>query len=255
MRADDLFKAYPKLRAVNVEFVNRDATDGGSYSNETNTIYVNENSSLPHEEVLAHEIQHAIQHIEGFARGGNTNTTALKETPEYKAWEDLVSNLREESPEEKELNETISRYADRYNTIFDFIENASNQGLKDKETANLIDRQKAYLEELETEIDNMTDKLEALGHKRGEKVQLALDSVNSVLYNLYNRLAGEVEARNVQKRMGLTEDQRRNSLAAETEDVSRDDQIFCSATVAKATWEAAQTSAWLRLALTLRARA
>jgi hypothetical protein len=42
----------------------------------------------------------------------------------------------------------------------------------------------------------------------------------------YENLAGEVEARNVQKRLGMTDEERRNSLAAETEDVARKDQIF-----------------------------
>ena len=42
----------------------------------------------------------------------------------------------------------------------------------------------------------------------------------------YNRLSGEVEARNVQKRMNMTLEERRNSLASETEDVTREDQIF-----------------------------
>lgn len=38
-------------------------------------------------------------------------------------------------------------------------------------------------------------------------------------------MAGEVEARNVQKRLGMTDEERRNSLASETEDVNRDEQI------------------------------
>lgn len=42
----------------------------------------------------------------------------------------------------------------------------------------------------------------------------------------YHRLAGEVEARNVQSRIGMTPDQRRATLLAETEDVAREDQIF-----------------------------
>lgn len=41
----------------------------------------------------------------------------------------------------------------------------------------------------------------------------------------YHALAGEVEARNVEARMGMTDEERRNSLAEETEDVNRDEQI------------------------------
>lgn len=43
---------------------------------------------------------------------------------------------------------------------------------------------------------------------------------------MYNRLAGEVEARNTEKRIGMTEEERRASLASETEDVAREDQIL-----------------------------
>ena len=42
----------------------------------------------------------------------------------------------------------------------------------------------------------------------------------------YNELSGEVEARNVQSRMNMTPEERRNTLASETEDVAREDQIF-----------------------------
>ena len=45
-------------------------------------------------------------------------------------------------------------------------------------------------------------------------------------FELYNRLAGEVEARNTEKRIGMTEEKRRASLASETEDVAREDQIL-----------------------------
>ena len=47
----------------------------------------------------------------------------------------------------------------------------------------------------------------------------------SIGYDAYHRLAGEVEARNVSERMKMTDEQRRQSLAADTEDVPRDEQI------------------------------
>ena len=42
----------------------------------------------------------------------------------------------------------------------------------------------------------------------------------------YTRAAGEVEARNTEKRIGMTEEERKASLASETEDVAREDQIL-----------------------------
>lgn len=45
-------------------------------------------------------------------------------------------------------------------------------------------------------------------------------------HSLYIRSAGEVEARNTQSRRNISEEQRRNTLLADTEDVSRDQQII-----------------------------
>lgn len=45
-------------------------------------------------------------------------------------------------------------------------------------------------------------------------------------YVEYTKLGGEAEARNVQARMGMNDEERRASLATETEDVAREDQIF-----------------------------
>ena len=51
-------------------------------------------------------------------------------------------------------------------------------------------------------------------------------SVSDDDFGSYKSLAGEVESRNVESCMGMSAAERRASLAAETEDVSREDQIF-----------------------------
>ena len=45
-------------------------------------------------------------------------------------------------------------------------------------------------------------------------------------FKSYRSLAGEVESRNAQNRMSMTEEERRNTLLSETEDVAREDQIL-----------------------------
>lgn len=42
----------------------------------------------------------------------------------------------------------------------------------------------------------------------------------------YNNYAGEVESRNVERRMEMSPEERRSSLASDTEDISREDQLF-----------------------------
>ena len=56
--------------------------------------------------------------------------------------------------------------------------------------------------------------------------KLSHDLENMTDAELYALVAGEVEARNVARRMDMTPDERRRTLASETEDVARRDQIF-----------------------------
>ena len=70
-----------------------------------------------------------------------------------------------------------------------------------------------------------------------EKLRKALNLgglANPSLARNYKALGGEVEARNVQKRLHMTPEERRQSLAEETEDVAREDQIFIMENVGKA---------------------
>ena len=53
-----------------------------------------------------------------------------------------------------------------------------------------------------------------------------LEKSSRIGYDGYNRLSGEVEARNVSARLNMTPEERRKSLAESTEDVARKDQIF-----------------------------
>lgn len=52
------------------------------------------------------------------------------------------------------------------------------------------------------------------------------EEISKPVRDLYTRAAGEVEARNVQERMTLTEEERRGKLLLETEDVKRNDQLL-----------------------------
>ena len=68
----DLFKRYPALKDLKVAFVREgNALKKGAFYDATRTITLNvENLETPYE-TLAHEIQHAIQALEGFAKGSN----------------------------------------------------------------------------------------------------------------------------------------------------------------------------------------
>lgn len=71
--APELFKAYPQLKDVRIETdaIMNDMPSNGEYNSKTNTITIHADELKYMNGILNHEIQHAIQDIEGFAKGGS----------------------------------------------------------------------------------------------------------------------------------------------------------------------------------------
>lgn len=71
--APELFKAYPQLKDVRIETdaIMNDMPSHGEYDSKTNTITIHADELKYMNGILNHEIQHAIQDIEGFAKGGS----------------------------------------------------------------------------------------------------------------------------------------------------------------------------------------
>lgn len=212
-----LFKEYPELKQVKVEFYDGSFFDGGSYSHHDMTIRINNNSPLDAKSILVHEVQHAIQHIEGFSRGGNSRTyrnylNSLKEKRD--AWS-MIDEFEEKS---KELGSDASQM-DVYKAVRDEYTSLGmtfGDGIMPSRDAfdkgfNLWARgyDKEGYEDAYKEYQNLIEKF-GLGESKDR----------------YHELSGEVEARNVQSRLNMTPEERRNTLASETEDVAREDQIF-----------------------------
>lgn len=212
-----LFKEYPELKQVKVEFYDGSFFDGGSYSHHDMTIRINNNSPLDAKSILVHEVQHAIQHIEGFSRGGNSRTyrnylNSLKEKRD--AWS-MIDEFEEKS---KELGSDASQM-DVYKAVRDEYTSLGmsfGDGIMPSRDAfdkgfNLWARgyDKEGYEDAYNEYQNLIEKF-GLGESKDR----------------YHELSGEVEARNVQSRIDMTPEERRNTLASETEDVAREDQIF-----------------------------
>lgn len=176
----ELNKAYPELENVQVKItISDDAKNNGSYENlfingkkDSSQITVNATDVSKAQSILLHEIQHAIQDIEGFAKGGNEKVGIY------------LGNKRLNEAKFK-LNQFIYKNDDK----------------SDAELEKMAEYQK---------LDN--------------DVKIAkLESENGNIN--YSRLSGEVEARNVQSRLNMTPEQRRETLLSETEDVAREDQI------------------------------
>ena len=71
--APELFKAYPQLKDVRIDTdaIMNDMPSNGEYNSKTNTITIHADELKYMNDILNHEIQHVIQDIEGFARGGS----------------------------------------------------------------------------------------------------------------------------------------------------------------------------------------
>lgn len=198
---DELFKAYPELKRVGIVFTdNMPKEQAGYYDSKSNTITINTNSSEDTASIIAHEVQHAIQRYEGFATGGN-----LKAAMEY-----LSGNKRADVKIKQQLAYKLSQ--------------EKGLGLSEEEVNSLI----GHLEYEDISDDELQKQIDALCQKHNITEDQLEDiyPMDSVWHEAYNRISGEAEARNVQKRMGMTAEERRVSLAADTEDVARDSQIL-----------------------------
>ena len=166
--APELFKAYPQLKETRIvtDAVTGDMPSTGDYNAKTNTITIHADELKYMNGILNHEVQHAIQKIEGFARGGSP---AMVRSEIKKQMAEVTKQIRQLRAEGKEA-----------------------------EAKELIKKNRGLYEA----------------------------SVGDDDFGSYKSLAGEVESRNVESRMGMSAEERRASLAAETEDVSREDQIF-----------------------------
>ena len=179
VEADEVFKAYPQLKDVKVHIMTDDEIEGyaGWYDGANNEIAINEKILLLSQKEIrktfAHEIQHVIQDIEGFAPGGNAGQFT---TTDLDAIEKKVDKMPK-GEDKKKLKETI------------------------KALKKSID--KDYVDLTEFGIPGIVTPYEA-----------------------YMRLAGEVEARNVEARLEFTPEQRRLIILADTAEYDKAGQIF-----------------------------
>ena len=167
--------------------------------------------------VILHEVQHAIQHIEGFAMGGNSTTyrehlAGFRE--KYEAWS-VIDEFEDKS---KELGDD-ARPIDVYNAL---VREYQSLGLE------FGDGFAPSREAFDKGFNLWTRGYDNEGYEDAyNEYQRLMGKFGSGEYNnRYDQLAGEVEARNVQNRLHMPPEERRQSLAEETEDVAREDQIF-----------------------------
>lgn len=213
--APELFKAYPELKNVRLETdtMMNDLPSNGEFSPSTNTITIHSDNLKYLNSILNHEIQHAIQHIEGFARGGNPEylqwrIEAAKKEWRAHAWADALRDKAEEIGEHYNQVEVEKALIDEYKEMG--MDN--DEWMPDKET-----RIKGFNYFARGYADRSFDD-DIRAFRLNESTRSDYNP-----YVEYTKLGGEAEARNVQARMGMNDEERRASLTAETEDVARED--------------------------------
>ena len=145
--------------------------------------------------VLAHEIQHVIQYMEGFAVGGGADMFDTHD-PQAAA---LAKRYEQESNEAKRLSK---EYGDIQRKI-GLARFAGHTSLLN----TLINDAARIQQEYNMRLANCRDIVKVL---RGYGV---------IGQQGYDNLAGEVEAKNVEARLDKTPEQRRESLIADTQEV------------------------------------
>ena len=227
----ELFAAYPELADMSVMFdpVTRDGIYGAyNPANKSITLY-GKLYAVSSDRALRHEVQHAIQGIEGFARGGYVDGPVNPK----KIYDDF-SALRFclNSDDWKKYQKTERDYWD---SVFKDDSVKTEQLYKDlgnlseKDSVKKAKEEKTRLKEkYNIESTEFADVLNSPYSENSEKWEDFIGYINSYehRYKQYRRISGETESRNVEHRLSLPNEERRRSLAAETEDVARKDQIF-----------------------------
>ena len=254
--APELFKAYPELRDVRIETdaVLNDMPSNGEYNPRTNTITIHSDDLKYQNSILNHEIQHAIQHIEGFETGGSAENVRERIQQVIDNSSDEVGYARERLREWADLNamaamldvayrkfvgsgneweraKAVEIYWDAINTIEDNDKAELAINYPHDKTPREVAESGYLVDDVIRELNRLADETRKEIPDGDIDTMRKVDRLVGALkdktdFELYNRLAGEVEARNTEKRIGMTEEERRASLASETEDVAREDQIL-----------------------------
>lgn len=160
---------------------------------------------------ILHELQHAIQQIEGFAKGTNDKLQtrlyyqqSMKTKPEetYFAW--FLSRKNSTKKLNQVGRDRVIRYAENY------------------DQTNLAEQDKGYFNNLVDHLKRISDDEYKKLVTRAAKIVKAAEKAGEANYE---KSAGEVEARNVERRSTLSDEKRQKYSPEATEEYSRSEQI------------------------------
>lgn len=209
----ELFEAYPELRDVTIKFEKLKNGVKGIYNKEENKITLDESLKEEPGAVLLHEIQHAIQRIEGHASGAN------REYWERRIEKGFDTRTAEEKAKEWNLTKQMEKLK-RKNPEF-YQEMQELDGMVPTIPRGRVDWE--TLEQIEPdpiEWQLYDQRKEQIEEKYGEEMfwdyidlKYELDQSRKgsgrTAFDLYYATAGEIEARDTEKRMHFTKEDRK----------------------------------------------
>lgn len=222
LKDDELFAAYPRLKELKFRLESHPDEYGSGWFG-SNEIVINTAHNRPwlYESTTAHEIQHAIQSYEGFEAGDHPEAVIDRYLDtQYKIDTADLNTLNTAAFIRKRAEKLIKR--GKYKYMRWAVRSAMGP---------LYGRNNMYSDygPIETLAVYHTSKelrdAYEKGHREGKSHLTGILSKKDA-ENIYMRNAGETEARNVSRRLSMTPEERRRTLAEETEDVAREDQLF-----------------------------
>ena len=193
IRHGELFEQYPWLENVGLRFEDLGAR-GGYFDPGSNVIVLDESLRSKAQDTIVHEVQHAIQQAEGFARGSSTNYWRFRAENNQSAL-NTARMARDAYLErigygefERELRaelESDAITADEYNRRLDEFISGSEYGRQITRRNNEIARREADAEAFRN------------------------PDIDTSPRTLYRNTAGEIEARDAESRRRLTAEERR----------------------------------------------
>ena len=207
LKHDKLFEAYPELKDIKLTFDKLDGGTLGKYRIGKNEIILDNSIRDDNAKIkttLIHEIQHAIQEIEGFANGSSV-----------KYWEeqrqDIIDTIRG-------ARENLDLWLDDigYN---DFNETSIQQVINKEKS---LEQHRKDLEEFKAN-SKYAEQI-ALCEAELAEFQREYDEITNGMsaYEQYKNTAGEIEARDVENRLNLTAEERKNTRP----DIDKSDVVF-----------------------------
>lgn len=208
-----LFETYPDLRYLPVSFSIKDLGDVdnlGGFNSTTGVISLNPLALDTDEKTtstLLHEIQHVIQGIEGFPKGGNLEVAARSIATSGEAYKKAKAQAEAaESEYQRTKQQTIEA-------------NRKQSGVPEQLEAELADLDPKVMAARDASIKAKTNANYLVKNVEAFKVS------SKDRFTGYRNIAGEIEARDVQARANMTPDQLAATEPYSSENIAKEDAI------------------------------